>query len=71
MQHILIIYEKIIIGINCMFWFLHKTYIDLHKPHMSRIADYVKITRNVIILCHDYSRNVIVNISDGTNTGTR
>lgn len=33
-------------------------YIDKTRPHMLHIGNLVKITRNVTILCHDYSRSV-------------
>ena len=34
--------------------------IDIQRPHMLHIGDYVKITSNVTVLCHDYSRSVFL-----------
>ena len=47
----------------------NNTYIDTQRPHMLHIGDYVKITRNVTILCHDYSRAVSCNIPGKENIG--
>lgn len=61
----------ITIGEHCKVWSPNETHIDIQRPHMLHIGDYVKITRNVTILCHDYSRSVCCNMSGGgyTNVG--
>lgn len=52
--------RNIDIGKGCIIYSPNQTYIDLSRPHMLHIGDYVKITRNVTILCHDYSRSVVL-----------
>ena len=49
---------RIDIGDDCVIWSPNQTYIDKTRPHMLHIGNRVKITRNVTILCHDYSRSV-------------
>jgi len=43
--------------------------IDVTRPHMLEIGKYVKIARNVTILCHDYSRSVCISIPGMGNAG--
>ena len=52
------------IGSNCKIYSPNQTYIDVQRPHMLHIGDYVKITRGVTILCHDYSRGVFCQMDD-------
>lgn len=52
------------IGEGCKIWSPNQVHIDVTRPHMLHIGDYVKITRNVTVLCHDYSRSVFVNYND-------
>lgn len=35
------------------------TTIDIQRPWMLHVGEYCKVTQNVTILCHDYSRSVI------------
>lgn len=60
---------KIDIGQNCKVWSPNQVYIDKTRPHMLHIGNEVKITRNVTILCHDYSRSVLSNILEYGNVG--
>lgn len=53
------------IGHNCRIYSPNQTYIDKQRGHMLHIGNYCKITRNVTILTHDYSRGVCCNISGG------
>lgn len=53
------------IGDNCKVWSPNQVYIDKTRPHMLHIGNLVKITRNVTILCHDYSRSVWCENSGG------
>lgn len=57
------------IGDHCVFFDPSNTTIDSQRPHMLAIGDYVKITSGVCILCHDYSRSVLANISGMANVG--
>lgn len=52
------------IGIHCKIWEPNCTHIDTQRPHMLHIGDYVKITRNVTILTHDYSRSVFCGMGE-------
>lgn len=56
------------IGKGCKIWSPNQTYIDYTRPHMLHIGNYVKITRNVTILCHDYSRSVWCEMGGGIIT---
>lgn len=47
----------------------HTQAIDITRPHMLEIGKYVKIARNVTVLCHDYSRSVCIGISGMGNAG--
>ena len=40
-------------------WSPNNSNIDTQRLHMLHIGDYVKITSNVTILTHDYSRSVL------------
>lgn len=57
------------IGENCMIWSPNKVYIDIQRPHLLHIGDYVKITSGVNIICHDYSRSVLMNVPGYENVG--
>ena len=57
------------IGEKCRIWSPSETFIDLQRPHMLHIGNYVKITRGVTILCHDFSRSVFCNMSGYENVG--
>jgi len=50
--------HNIDIGEHCRIWEPNHTYIDIQRPHMLHIGDYVKIARGVTILAHDFSRSV-------------
>lgn len=60
---------KIDIGENCKIWSPNHVFIDKTRPHMLHIGSNVKITRNVTILCHDYSRSVLCNMQRYGNVG--
>lgn len=57
------------IGGGCRIWSPNLTHIDVQRPHMLHIGNYVKITNNVTILCHDYSRSVLCSIEGYENIG--
>ena len=57
------------IGENCMIWSPNKVYIDVQRPHLLHIGDYVKIASGVNIICHDYSRSVLMGIPGYENVG--
>lgn len=47
------------IGKGTVIWDPSKTTIDVSRPWMLKIGEYVKITSGVVILCHDYSLSVL------------
>lgn len=47
------------IGKGTFFFDPKSTTIDIQRPWMLKIGEYCKITQNVTILCHDYSRSVL------------
>lgn len=47
----------------------HTQNIDVTRPHMLKLGKYVKIARNVTILCHDYSRSVCISVPGMGNIG--
>lgn len=55
------------IGKGCFFFDARTINIDLQRPHMLRFGDYVKVTGYVHILCHDYSRSVVLQSGGGTS----
>ena len=57
------------IGRGCYFFAPMKTTIDVQRPHMLHIGNYVKVTKGVVILCHDYSRSVCCNMKGYENCG--
>lgn len=57
------------IGKKCRIWSPNHTCIDVQRPHMLHIGDYVRITRDVSILCHDFSRCVFCNLPEYGNVG--
>lgn len=57
------------IGEHCKMWYPNELHIDTTRPHMIKIGDYVKFTRNITILCHDYSRSVYCNMPGYSNVG--
>ena len=57
------------IGENCMIWSPNKVYIDIQRPHLLHVGDYVKITSGVNIICHDYSRSVFMSVPGYENVG--
>lgn len=57
------------IGRGCYFFAPMKTTIDVQRPHMLHIGNYVKVTKGVVILCHDYSRSVFCNMKGYENCG--
>lgn len=57
------------IGEDCMIWSPNKVYIDIQRPHLLHIGNYVKITSGVNIICHDYSRSVLMSVPGYENVG--
>ena len=57
------------IGEKCRIWSPNRTDIDVQRPHMLHIGNYVRITANVTILCHDFSRSVFCNMTGYGNVG--
>ncbi len=57
------------IGEHCIFYSPNHVNIDVQRPHMLHIGDYVKVTSGVSILCHDYSRSVFCGIEGLGNIG--
>lgn len=57
------------IGEDCMIWSPNKVYIDIQIPHLLHIGNYVKITSGVNIICHDYSRSVLMSVPGYENVG--
>lgn len=57
------------IGENCIIWSPNKVYIDIQRPHLLHIGNYVKITSGVNIICHDYSRSVLMSVPGYENVG--
>lgn len=53
------------IGNHCRIYSPNQTFIDKQRGHMLHIGDYCKISRNVTILAHDYSRSVCCNMTGG------
>lgn len=47
------------IGKGTHFFDPQSTTVDVQRPWMLHIGQYCKITSNVVILCHDYSRSVL------------
>ena len=48
------------VGEGCYFFDARTINVDLQRPHMLRFGKYVKVTGYVHILCHDYSRSVVL-----------
>ncbi|WP_270404687.1 acyltransferase [Candidatus Collinsella stercoripullorum] len=53
------------VGEGCFFFDARTINIDLQRPHMLQFGNYVKVTGYVHILCHDYSRSVILQSGGG------
>lgn len=51
--------KHVILGENVKIWRPKTTNIDVTKPYLIKIGDYVKITQGVTILAHDYSHSVL------------
>ena len=51
--------KKVILGEHVKIWGFRSVYIDDTKPYLIKIGDYVKITKGVTILAHDYSHSVL------------
>lgn len=58
------------VGEGCYFFDAQTINVDLQRPHMLRFGKYVKVTGYVHILCHDYSRSVVLQ-SGGVVTSVR
>lgn len=58
------------VGKGCYFFDAQTINVDLQRPHMLRFGKYVKVTGYVHILCHDYSRSVVLQ-SGGEVTSVR
>lgn len=52
--------KGVAVGEGCYFFDARTINVDLQRPHMLRFGDYVKVTGYVHILCHDYSRSVVL-----------
>ena len=61
--------KGITIGDGCIIYSPNTTSIDAQRPHMLTIGNYVKITAGVHIICHDYSRSVLMNMPGYENVG--
>jgi len=61
--------KHVLIGNNSIIYSPNKVIIDVQRPHMLSIGDYVKISSGVVILAHDYSRGVFCNLSGYQNIG--
>ncbi len=55
------------VGEGCYFFDARTINVDLQRPHMLRFGKYVKVTGYVHILCHDYSRSVVLQSGGGTS----
>lgn len=53
------------VGEGCHFFDARTINVDLQRPHMLRFGKYVKVTGYVHILCHDYSRSVVLQSGGG------
>ncbi|RHH36047.1 DapH/DapD/GlmU-related protein [Collinsella sp. AM18-10] len=53
------------VGEGCYFFDAQTINVDLQRPHMLRFGKYVKVTGYVHILCHDYSRSVVLQSGGG------
>ena len=51
--------QGIKVGEGTHFFDPSRTIVDVQRPWMLSIGKYCKITSNVTILCHDYSRSVL------------
>lgn len=60
--------KGVAVGENTYFFDPPSTRIDCQRPHMLSIGSNVKVTAGVIVLCHDYSRSVLINVF-GENIG--
>lgn len=56
------------VGEGTYFFDPQSTRIDCQRPHMLFIGSNVKVTAGVIVLCHDYSRSVLID-AFGENVG--
>lgn len=61
--------KGITIGDGCIIYSPNTTSIDVQRPHMLTIGNYVRITAGVHIICHDYSRSVSMNMPGYENVG--
>lgn len=57
------------IGDNCRIYSPNSIYIDKQRGHMLHIGNNCKLTRNVTILTHDFSRGVCASIPGFGNVG--
>ena len=55
------------VGEGCYFFDAQTINVDLQRPHMLRFGKYVKVTGYVHILCHDYSRSVVLQSGEVTS----
>lgn len=53
------------VGEGCHFFDAQTTNVDLQRPHMLRFGKYVKVTGYVHVLCHYYSRSVVLQSGGG------
>lgn len=56
------------VGEGCYFFDVQTINVDLQRPHMLRFGKYVKVTGYVHILCHDYSRSVVLQSGGGVTS---
>lgn len=57
------------VGEGCHFFDARTINVDLQRPHMLRFGKYVKVTGYAHILCHDYSRSVVLQSGGGAFRG--
>lgn len=60
--------KGVTVGEGTYFFDPRSTRVDCQRPHMLSIGSNVKVTSGVIVLCHDYSRSVLVG-AFGENVG--
>lgn len=60
--------KGVAVGEGTYFFDPQSTRIDCQRPHMLSIGSNVKVTAGVIVLCHDYSRSVLID-AFGENVG--
>lgn len=60
--------KGVAVGEGTYFFDPQSTRIDCQRPHMLSVGSNVKVAAGVIVLCHDYSRSVLID-AFGENVG--